>query len=339
MIDFLSIETEKLNTGQQLIQDEIRRRGWQAEVPYSGCPNIFITKDGRTLHIFSTTPPSSSYASGHIANNKYATHCLLESKGISQLPTILVKDSDKQEPYINDFLEKYGKVVVKPLDGGHGKGITVGVESPLALEVALDIAFKNAKNIRTAIIQEQYIQPVILDIRIATVNFEFVGAIHRLPARVKGDGIHNIAELIDIENNSGQRGEPYRAPLAYINIASATTYLGDGISRVPEKDEDVSVLGVANYGAGGEIIDITDDIPEWMIEQAVSASKIIDLPVCGVDFMVCTSPTKDSSVADLNPAIVELNKCPSLAIHDRPTSGMSRGATQKYVEYLDTLFD
>ncbi|MDQ5970008.1 MAG: glutamate--cysteine ligase [Patescibacteria group bacterium] len=337
MIDFLSIETEELNTGQQLIQSEIKRHGWKAEVPYVGCPNIFITNNDKTIHIFSTTPSTTTYATGHIANNKYATHCLLESRGVEQLPTILVKDKEKSDSRVIEFLKESEKVVVKPLDGGHGKGITVGVSNTDALNTALNVAIENAKNIRAAIVQKQYDHPEILDIRTATINYEFVGAIHRVPARVKGDGIHSVAELIEIENNSGRRGEPYRAPLAYINLAAATTYLGSDISKIPELNEEVFVLGVANYGAGGEIIDITDDIPEWMRELAVVASKSIELPVCGVDFMVCTRPTKTATIDDLQPVIVELNKCPSLAIHDKPSSGEPRNATQKYVEYLATL--
>src|SRR5690606_4694218 len=98
----------------------------------------------------------------------------------------------------------------------------------------------------------QYDHSVILDIRIATINYEFIGAIHRIPARITGDGVHSIAQLIEIENESGRRGEPYRAPLAYINLDAAKTYLGDGISVIPGIGEDVFVLGVANYGAGGE---------------------------------------------------------------------------------------
>ncbi len=337
MVDFLSIDTASLNTGQQLIQDEIKRHNWKAEVPYVGCPNIFITKGDRTIHIFSTTPPTSSYAAGHIANNKYATHCLLESNGIKQLPTILVKDKEKDDPRVKKFLQASEKVVVKPLDGGHGKGITVGITESNALDAALNIAMDNAKNIRAAVIQKQYDYPEILDIRIATINYEFAGAIHRVPARVTGDGVHSITELIEIENNSGNRGEPYRAALAYINSEAAATYLGDDVSKIPERDEEVFVLGIANYGAGGEIIDITDDTPQWMRDMATSASRAIGLPVCGVDFMMRTRPTKDATVDDLQPVIVELNKCPSLAIHDKPTSGKSRNVTQKYVEYLATL--
>ncbi len=337
MIDFLSIDPSSLNTGQGLIQNEIKQHGWTAEVPYAGCPNIFITSKNRTIHIFSTTPPTSSYAAGHIANNKYATHCLLESKGILQLKTILVKDSERDDPRVGTFLNEVGKVVVKPIDGGHGKGITVGITASNTLMPALELAMTNAKNMRAAVVQEQYDHPDIFDIRIATINYEYVAATLRVPAQVTGDGEHTIGELIQIENTSGNRGEPYRAPMAFINTEAAKAYLGSDINNKPGLNEKVFVLGVANYGAGGEIIDITDDIPQWMRDMAIAASKAIELPVCGVDFMLRTLPTADSTIDELKPVIVELNKCPSLAIHDAPTSGTARPATKHYVNYLATL--
>ena len=339
MIDFLSIQPNELNTGQQLLQEELVKRNWQAQVPYAGCPHIFIRRpnDEKSMHIFSTTPPTTTYAAGSMANDKFVTHRVLETINIKQLPTMIADEAMVGDDQLMDFLNEMHRVVVKPIDGGHGKGITVGVSDQASLNEAISHAVGFTKSIRKVVVQKQYEHKVILDIRIACINYEFVAATHRTPAAVVGDGKSTIRQLIAAENESDKRGEPYRAPLAFINVDAAEKYLGSKIDEVIDDGVTFHVLGVANYGAGGEIIDITDDIPEWMIQSAIEAARALELPVCGVDFMLAATPRKDSTEKDLDAVVVEVNKCPSLAIHDRPTKGKPRGAVRRYVDYLATL--
>ncbi len=339
MINFLKIETSDLNTGQQLLQQAILNKGWQAQVPYSGCPHIFIkrAKDEEPMHVFSTTPPTSSFAFAHLADNKFATSKILESVGITQLPTTLVKIDDIDSAEVRAFVSENAPVVIKPVDGGHGKGITVGVTTHEQVADAVETAIANTKSLKKAVMQKQYMHEQIIDIRIACINYEYIAATHRTPATVVGDGKSTVGQLIEAENSSGRRGEPYHAPLAFIRAEAAARYLGSRIDSILDDGEPLAVLGVANYGAGGEIIDITDSIPKWMIDQSIEASRAICLPVCGVDFMLSAVPTIDSTVEDIDPVIVELNKCPSLAIHDKPTRGKSRNAVGKFVDYLETL--
>lgn len=340
MIDFLTIEPSEINTGQHLLQKELLARDWRAEVPYVGCPHIFIYRGKNEtvpIHVFSTTPPTTTYAAAHIADNKYATHQVLAQTSVRQLPTMLADESSIEDSEIDTFLNEMGRVVVKPVDGGHGKGITVGVDNINSLHEAIRNALNFTKSLKKVVIQKQYDHAQILDIRIACIDYKFVAATHRTPAAVTGDGASTARQLIEAENTSGRRGEPYRAPLAFINIDAAQKYLGSKIDEVIASGVQLQVLGVANYGAGGEIIDITDDIPQWMIESAIEAARALSLPVCGVDFMLAAPPVKNATEQQLDPVIVEVNKCPSLAIHDMPTKGQSRGAVGKYVEYLATL--
>lgn len=338
MIDFLTIEGDQLNQGHQLLQKEFGARGWHVKTPYAGSPHFFISRSGQTsLHIFSTTPPTTSFAAAHLANDKFATHQLLDSAGIKQLKTVMVSSSKTEIASAQALLDEVGAVVVKPIDGGHGKGITVGINNQADLTQAIDYAYDFAKSTRKVIVQECYPHAEFIDIRVACINYSYVASTHRAPAAIIADGQRSLRELINNENTSGKRGEPYRAPLAYINEQMAATYLGDRLDEVPEEGRQVQVLGVANYGAGGEIIDITDDIPMWMRDMAVAAARVVELPVVGVDFMLATLPKNDSTQDELDPVIIEVNKCPSLAIHDLPTRGKARNAVGQYVEYLAGL--
>jgi cyanophycin synthetase len=337
MIDLQAIAPNEISQSMRLLREEIIARGWRAKIPYTGSPHCFIDRgDGQDLHIFSTTPLTISYADAHLADDKYAMHVLLESADIEQLRTVLVMN-DNNSKEAETLVEMCGKVVVKPLDGGHGKGITVNIANPTDLKVAIEYARLFTKNSNNVLVQEQYTHDNVLDLRLTCINGKFIAATYRMPARVRGDGVSTITQLITAENASDRRGEAYYAALANINMIAATTYLGDKTELVPADGEEVHVLGIANYGAGGETYDVTDDIPEFMVAAAEKVANVTNLAVCGVDFIVSALPQKDSSESDINPVVIEVNKSPSLGIHDLPTHGRSRGAVAAYADYLASL--
>lgn len=334
MIDITTIDSNELNGTRRLIVEEIKQRGWRAETPYQNSPHLFIDRgDGRKIHIFSASPPANSFAAAHLANDKYATSEVLKSAGIAQLASLLVKDD---HDIANKFLADFKTLVVKPADAGHGNGITTNITTLSQLNEAIDYAVGFAKNGR-AILQEQFIADKLSDIRVSVIDGKAAAAIMRVPARVFGDGVTSVGDLIIRENQSPERGKPYRAKLAFINVERARAFLGEAVDRIPLEGEEVTVLGVANYGAGGELVDVTDDVPAWMMREAEVASRVLGLAVSGVDYMVKGLVSPDLS-HDLDHAvIIEINKCPALAIHDEPTVGISRGVCRTYVDYLATL--
>lgn len=97
-------------------------------------------------------------------------------------------------------------LVVKPLDGNHGKGITTYITSLAQLELAFDFA----KPYSEAVIVEEHIQGS--DYRFLLVNFKLVAVSKRLPARVIGDGRSDIQEgARDMKKNlppSGWMNQP-----------------------------------------------------------------------------------------------------------------------------------
>jgi cyanophycin synthetase len=337
MINIEAIPNEGKSQTFLLLKESFTAKGWKVEVPYIGSAHYYVDRgDGIPLHIFSSTPPTTSYAAANLANNKYATYKILESASMPQPETILANDQLSSED-LEAFLTMHKKLVVKPIDGGHGKGITVNISSKKMLNEAILEAQKNNKSVKGAIVQRQYDYQTIHDIRILCIDYKFVGAIWRVPTRVFGDGLHTVAELIEIENASEKRGRPYYAELATIDVSRAAQYLGDTINSIPLDKQEVAVLGVANYGAGGETVDISDDLPEWFIAMAEKVSRICGLPVAGVDFMIADTPTVNSTKQQLDATIIEVNKCPALGIHDIPTSGKKRNATAQYIDYLQSI--
>lgn len=333
MINAADVPAERFRTSTQLIRDRALVRGWKVWVYYVGSSHLRVERaDGKILELHSATPSTTTLAAGLRANDKYFAHVALEAEGLPLAETYLVDSPDMLMPYGQRILAKGKGVVVKPLDAAHGHGITVDVQSEQGLQEAAAHALQYSDNI---LLQAFVTQAV--DIRLLCIGYKFVAALVRVPARVQGDGVHTVAELIAIENASGRRGEAYAKPLNVINPERAANYLGDNMQAVPSVGEWVQVLGTANVGTGGEAIDVTNDVPAWLVAMAERTSRIMQLPVCGTDFLLTQMPQPTASQIDLSPIIIEVNACPSLSIHELPVHGKAQPVTDAYLDYLESL--
>jgi cyanophycin synthetase len=91
-------------------------------------------------------------------------------------------------------------VVLKPLDGNHGRGVSINLKTAEEVEVG----FKKALEHGRTVIVESYIEG--FDHRLLVVNGELVAAAKREPGHVIGDGKHTIEQLVDIVNEDPRRG-------------------------------------------------------------------------------------------------------------------------------------
>ena len=86
-------------------------------------------------------------------------------------------------------------VVIKPIDGRQGQGVTAGVTS----EEEVVAAFAEANAISPGrVIVERFVEGE--DIRLVVCCDRFACAFLRSPPRLVGDGKHTVTELIDLEN-------------------------------------------------------------------------------------------------------------------------------------------
>ncbi len=332
MINALTVDPALFTGSTRLILDEMKTRGWKVDCLKEGSSHLFIDRgDGKGVHTFGSTPPQQSYSDGMLSNNKYLTNLLLAQAGIPQLPFITVGTEDTEK--LKAFVAEHPKVVVKPVDGSHGDGIRLGVEGLNSAIEATEYARKFTSMSRV-LVQKQFAVDAPYDLRLLCMSGKFVAAIHRMPARVFGDGTNTIKKLIEIENNRDERGKAYMFTYASIDNERAHKYMGEAIHTVPSLGQEVRVMDVANYGAGGELIDVTDEIPNWMIQQAELASKELGVVVAGVDYLTSELPTANTKPEDIESTIIEINKSPALMIHDEPHVGKSRHTVKRYVDLL-----
>lgn len=333
MINAADVPAELLAQTKRMLRDETQSRGWKMWFYDPRYPQLRVERtDGMVLELYSSSPPTTSYAAGMTANNKLVTQRLYESVNLPVPQTWLVTKDEVVPGDATDLLSKGQSLVIKPLDAAHGNGVRVGITS----EAELAAAINNARQYADDVLVQEHTESAI-DVRFLCIDFKCVAALQRLPAEVVGDGVLSIEKLIEKENASDRRGENYKKELNIIPLEIARIYLTDRIDDVPKAGEKVQVVGTANVGTGGTTHDVTDDVPRWLVDLAEKAAKTSQLPVCGVDFLLQNELKSSATESEIRPVIIEVNKCPSLFIHETPTYGAPRPVVRQYVDYLASL--
>lgn len=261
-----------------------------------------------------------------IACNKELTKRMLHDAAIPvPMGDLIVDEEDLQR-----VIKKIGyPIVIKPLDGNHGKGSSINVNDWVSSLTGLEHAQKYSKKV----IVEKYITGY--DFRVLVINNKMVAAARRVPAHVVGDGESNLEKLIEKENKDPRRGYGHENVLTEITIDKDTLELLEKLQytleTVPQKGEIVYLKSTANLSTGGTSIDVTDMVHPENITMAERISKIIGLDVCGIDIMAenLTQPLKESGGA-----IIEVNAAPGFRMHLAPSEGLPRNVAAPVVDML-----
>ncbi len=219
-------------------------------------------------------------------------------------------------------------VVLKPLDGNQGKGVTVNiVERP-----HLDIAYRAAAEIGTVMV-EKYLPGN--DFRLLVVGDKLAAAARRDPPHVSGDGVHTVRELVDIVNADPRRGEGHATSLTKIRFdeIAIARLAAQGLEpgSVPEKGRRVILRNNANLSTGGTATDVTDDVHPEVAARAVAAAQMVGLQICGVD-VVCESVLRP--LEEQSGGVVEVNAAPGLRMHLSPSYGKGRNVGESIIGHL-----
>ncbi|WP_240274774.1 cyanophycin synthetase [Mycobacterium ulcerans] len=210
-------------------------------------------------------------------------------------------------------------VVIKPLDGNHGRGVTVNITS----EDGIAEAFETADAEGSAVLVETMLRGD--DHRLLVVNGQLAAAARRVPGHVKGDGRHTIAELVNIVNQDPRRGVGHENVLTRLELDDQATRLleekGYTAETVPAEGEEVYLRKTANISTGGTAVDVTDTIHPDNKLMAERVIRAIGLDVGAVDFLT-TDITK--SYRETGGGICEINAGPGLRMHIAPSEGTPR---------------
>lgn len=220
-------------------------------------------------------------------------------------------------------------VVIKPVTGNHGRGVTTNIQTE---EKALT-AFRLAKTIDEDVIVERFLEG--FDYRFLVINYKLVAVAKRTPAMVMGDGVSSVNELIIQTNNDPNRGDGHEKTLTKIVVDDITKkILADKkitLETVLPMGEILLLKDTANISTGGTSRDVTDLVHPANILMAERIARIMNLDICGLDIVA-----KDIDLPITNEigGVVEVNACPGLRMHLNPSKGNPRNVAEPIVDML-----
>lgn len=299
------------------------------DIPFIRLNDQSLVQLGYGVHqkrIQATTTSKTNMISVDIAGDKAATKKLLGDMGVPVPKGYEIRDEDDLERTV----ERVGyPVVIKPLDGNHGKGATVGIKD---LEHA-KTAFAKAKEYSRWVIVEK--QLIGNDFRALVVNNQLIAVAERVPAHVVGDGKHTIQQLIDETNKDPRRGYGHENVLTQISIDQQTERLiaakNYTLETVLPKGEILYLKTTANISTGGTAIDRTDEVHPENVFLFERIARIIGLDVAGID-VIATNVAEP--LHEIGGGIIEVNAAPGFRMHLAPSEGIGRNVAEHVVDML-----
>ncbi len=241
-----------------------------------------------------------------ICDDKAVTRRVVERAGL-KVPEQIAAEAGEEA--IAAFLEKHGKVVVKPARGEQGRGVAVGLETVDEVTAAIAVA----REICDRVLLEACFEGE--DLRLVVIDHRLVAAAIRRPPHIVGDGTSSVRDLIESQSRrrAAATGGESNIPLDG-ETERCVAQAGFGFDDVPDKGVEIMVRKAANLHTGGSIHDVTAQVHPALVEAACKAARAIDIPVVGIDFIV-----KSPGEADY--IFIEANERPGLANHEpQPTA-------------------
>lgn len=309
-----------------LLALEVLRRGG---VPQWIHRSLFTTVlDDRYLGFWCTRTNATAALAASIVGRKNLTRALLADAGL------IVPRGGDFAPTAREQARKLAKelgdsVVVKPSNGTKGRGVSVGVDAGAGFDRAWDEACRIGAE---RLVVEEVVPGI--DVRLLAIGTGWVAAIRRIPANVTGDGRSPIRELIASKNAARARLPHLRThPIAIDDHRTALLAAqGLDLESVLPLDHQLLLDGKANTSAGGEAVDVTDELDPSYLEIAQRAvGSIPSLAIAGVDLIIA-EPNLPATAN--NHAILELNSMPRLVSHHFPASGQPRDAARAVVDLV-----
>lgn len=260
-----------------------------------------------------------------IASDKDLTKTLLASCGVPVPEGALVRSAQAAWEEAQDIGLP---VVVKPVDGNHGRGVTLNLMSEAEVLTAYAIASEAGDS--TAVLVERFIPGN--EHRLLVVGRQVVAVARGESLWVTGDGVSSVSALVASQiNTDPRRGETEEHPLGTVNVQDGEILLDlkrQGLTpdSVPQRGQKVLIQPNGNVSD-----DVTDLIHPEVAHMAALAARVVGLDIAGID-LVCEDISKP--LAEQRGAIIEVNSSPGLLAHIKPASGTPRNVGEAIVKHL-----
>ncbi len=288
---------------------------WQDSADYIGA-EIYnlqhnwseVKKDGNCTFLHGERVMLDSAVTLELAGNKALIYRLLAEDGY-QVPKSLVFSLDSINKAIEFQQQVAADVVIKPMASWAGQGVTVNINNSDTLKKAALYASRFADEL----LIEQHIPGN--SFRLLFLNGELIDAVRRDPPQVTGDGVHNIKQLIGMENQQRLSADQIIA-LSTIAIDSdcKRTLKAQGLSlnSMPSDDEAITIKTVVNHNNRFENHLVKDQVHEDIISQGRKICSQYRIELAGLD-IITTDIGKPLS--ETGGVVNEINTTPGLHHH------------------------
>ncbi|MEY8843313.1 hypothetical protein AB9K41_30135 [Cribrihabitans sp. XS_ASV171] len=292
-------------------------------------PAFSLTHSQVTRHFFHHRPDTVSFFARQVSNSKFVTKAYLRKAGLPA-PEGRLFPHDQRKAAWRYARALGGPVVVKPVTGSYGRGVTADIRAA----EHFDTAWQQIPETRSVVVERHVTGN---DYRLLVVGQSFVAAAQRKPASVTGDGVATISELID-RKNASRSHNPYASQKSLV-LSDMMLYLleRDGMSpdSVLPEGQVLQLHAVANIGAGGDSVDVTGQVHPGFMDIALRAAHAIPgMTYAGIDVLApdITMPPERQAFS-----ICEVNTTPDLALHHFPLVGDSLDAVGTFLEHMFPL--
>lgn len=278
----------------------------------------------RQHRIWTAETDQTSAIAESISSDKDLTKTLLQACGVPVPEGSRVYSPEEAW----EAAEEIGvPVVVKPIDGNHGRGVA----TELMTREEVESAYKLAREEGSGVIVERFVRGS--EHRLLVVGGRVVAAARGESVSVLGDGHSTLTELIDSQINiDPRRGSTEAEPLSLIvpdedpSLRFELQRQGFTPDSIPAKDKQVLVQRNGNVA-----LDVTDQVHPSVASAAALAARVVGLDIAGIDLVVedVSRPFNEQ-----RGAIVEVNAGPGLLMHLKPAEGEARPVGKAIVDSL-----
>lgn len=270
--------------------------------------------DGCRLRRFHETVTDRTPLFAQVASNKEGLHRLLANGGWP-LP------AQRAVASLDEALAAAGQigwpVVLKPVQGGKGHGVWVGLADPQALARAW-AANVEGRPLVQGQPPRQLVQETLSghDHRLLVIEGRLFAAARRLPAELTSDGRRSLREQIAAINADPNRGVGYERILNRVPLDERLDRLlaaqGFALDAVPPAGTRVLLSRTANISQGGTALECTAAVHPDNRLLAEDVARLIGADAVGLDFI-----SRDIAVSwrDGGTWLLEANLSPGLRPH------------------------
>lgn len=297
---------------------EAWRRGLR--VSFSSPAGVrFSVSDGQKDVSFNGSRSSLTTRSAiRTVDDKNATLQRLQKAGV---PTPKSRMFDMSAAEVTELItcaetEYRWPVVVKPVSGSRGDGVFANISTTDELRSCLQHITHELG--ATRVLLEEHARGD--DFRIYVVGETVAAACQRVPANVIGDGRSSVKALIRAKN-AERRKNPFLSKgliKVDVEIESMLHRQSLGLDDIPEDGRYVQLRQKANASAGGDVVDVTDSLPEEVKQAAATAVKAVPgLEAAGVDVLLDMDADSPGDAF----VVIELNARAHIGVNMYPTVG------------------